>query len=221
LPSLITLDLTLCKGLTSLPDTIGEMQNLQTLFLGNCYNIAELPATITKLRSLVTLNLYNCGGLRYLPDTFDEFKTLQVLSLQGCEKLVEVPPSMSQCLTLTTLTLWNCHVLERIPDLSMIPKLQIDGVPEQLADWEVEQRKKRAEDAKAGGNKGVQQKQEKTSGWAAVKKGHAMLGTAASQHGRAVSREELEARNNPRAASNSTGAGDKEGGDPPQEPPPE
>ena len=146
LPSLTTLDLTLCKGITTLPDTIGEMGNLQvssnaafptnhhftshhftslhfpslpvtsrhlpwqTLFLGNCYNILQLPPTITKLRSLVTLNLYNCGGLRYLPDTFDEFVSLQVLSLQGCEKLVEVPESMSRLMTLSTLTLWNCQV---------------------------------------------------------------------------------------------------------------
>lgn len=96
-------------------------------------------------------------------------------------------------------------MLERIPDLSAIPKLQIDGVPEQLADWELEQRKKRAEDAKSGNNKGAA-KQEKTSGWQAIKKGHAMVGTAASQHGRAMTREELEARNNPgKAASTSTG----------------
>ena len=31
-----------------------------------------------------------------------------------------------------------------MPDLTPIPKLQIDGVPEQLADWEAEQKRKRA-----------------------------------------------------------------------------
>jgi len=181
------------------------MHSLQTLFLGNCYNIPQLPPTITALRSLVTLNLYNCGGLKYLPDTFDQFESLQVLSLQGCEKLVELPPSMASCMTLNTLTLWNCQVLERAPDLSVIPKLQIDGIPEQLADWEAEQKKKRLEDAK-NGKPQLGGKQEAKSGWAAIKKGHALQGTAASQHGRAMSREELEARNNPQKEG---GKGDK------------
>ena len=65
-----------------------------------------------------------------------------------------------------------------MPDLTTLPKLQIDGVPEQLADWEAEQKRKRAEDAKSGGNKGAQKEAQKTSGWAAVKKGHALIATA-------------------------------------------
>ena len=170
------------------------MGALQTLFLGNCFNIPQLPPTITHLKSLVTLNLYNCGGLKYLPDTFDELESLQVLSLQGCEKLIEVPESLTRCATLATLTLWNCQVLERLPDLSVIPKLQIDGVPEQLADWEQEQKRKRAEDAKSGGNKGPAKDTGNKSGWAVVKKGHAMQGTAASRAGMAKTREQIAAQ---------------------------
>ena len=191
LPALTTLDLTLCKGLTWLPDTIGQLVALQTLFLGNCFNIPQLPATITALRSLVTMNLYNCGGLKYLPDTFDELENLQVLSLQGCEKLIEVPESLTRCATLNTLTLWNCQVLEKLPDLSIIPKLQIDGVPEQLADWEAEFKRKRAEIAKGGGAQA--QKTDKAQGWAAVKKSVSQATTAAQRAGMAKSREELNA----------------------------
>ena len=188
LPSLTTLDLTLCKGLTHLPDTIGSMPLLQTLFLGNCFNIPELPSTITHLRTLVTLNLYNCGGVKVLPDTFDDFECLQVLSLQGCEKLIEVPESLARVMTLNTLTLWNCQVLERLPDLSNIPKLQIDGVPEQLADWEADQKRKRAENAKSGNAQSNTSTQQK-SGWAAVKKDPARL-TAASMNSRIKTAEE-------------------------------
>jgi hypothetical protein len=193
LPSLTTLDLTLCKGLTVLPDSIGLMHSLQTLFLGNCFNIAQLPETITRLKSLVTLNLYNCGGLKSLPDTFDELETLQVLSLQGCEKLIEVPESLSRCLTLSTLTLWNCQVLERLPDLSAIPGLQVDGVPEQLASWEAEQKEKRAQDAREGKNKGANQPAAaKNAGWAAMRGvGAARAATAASVNGAIKTREEL------------------------------
>ena len=191
LPSLTMLDLTLCKGLTALPESLGRLRSLQTLFLGNCFNILEFPPSLTNIKTLTTLNLYNCGGFKSLPDTLDNLESLTVLSLQGCEKLVEVPESLSRCLTLTTLTLWNCNVLERLPDLSQIPKLQIDGVPEQLADWEKEQKQKRLEDAKDGKNKGGPVKAEKTSGWAAVKKGHSLAGTAAAEAGKWKTREQL------------------------------
>ena len=90
--------------------------------------------------------------------------------------LIEVPESLSRCLTLNTLTLWNCQVLERIPDLTSIPKLQIDGVPEQLADWEIEQKKKWQEEVRDGKNKG--REAAKASHWEAVKK-DAKAGTVA------------------------------------------
>jgi hypothetical protein len=169
LPNLQTLDLTLCKGLTWLPETIGNMQNLQTLFLGNCFNIPALPKNIVNLRSLVTLNLYNCGGLTKLPENFNNLESLQVLSLQGCEKLVTLDGcGIELCPNLTTLTLWGCIVLVTMPDLTTLPKLQIDGVPEQLADWEAEQKRKRAEDAAAGRNKG-RAEAAKPSGWRSEK----------------------------------------------------
>ena len=165
---------------------------MQTLFLGNCFNMPALPANIVNLRSLVTLNLYNCGGLTKLPDNFNNLESLQVLSLQGAEKLETLDGcGLELCPNLNTLTLWGCIVLTQMPDLTGIPKLQIDGVPEQLADWEAEQKRKRAEDAKSGGNKGGQKEVQKTSGWAAVKKGHALIATAASLAGQAKTREQL------------------------------
>ena len=171
LHNLQTLDLTLCKGLTALPESIGGLQNLQTLFLGNCVNIPALPANIVNLSSLVTLNLYNCGGLTKLPENFNNLEALQVLSLQGCEKLVELPDALAMCPSLNTLTLWGCIVLTQMPDLTPLPKLQIDGVPEQLADWEAEQKRKRAEDMRDGKNKqNMGNAPKQASQWEAVKK---------------------------------------------------
>ena len=168
---------------------IGNMPRLQTLFLGNCFNIPYLPNTIVKLKSLVTMNLYNCGGLTTLPDNFDRLESLQVLSLQGCEKLVEIPESMADCPSLNTLTLWGCMVLEKIPDLTPLPKLQLDGVPEQLADWEAEQKKKRAEDLRDGKNKGPRKKGDEGP----AKALDPARGTAASKASRALHRDALNA----------------------------
>ena len=57
-----------------------------------------------------------------------------------------------------------------MPDLTPLPKLQIDGVPEQLADWEAEQKRKRAEEARDGKNKQNQGAPKQTSQWDSVKK---------------------------------------------------
>ena len=170
----------MCKGLTHLPDTIGSMPLLQTLFLGNCFNIPQLPANIVNLKSLVTLNLYNCGGLTRLPENFNNLESLQVLSLQGAEKLVTLDGcGLELCPCLTTLTLWGCIVLTQMPDMTGILKLQIDGVPEQLADWEAAQKQKRAEDMRDGKNKGNAAAAPKAQQWDAVK-GDAKKGTVAA-----------------------------------------
>jgi hypothetical protein len=42
LASLTSLDLSMCKALTAIPETIGHATTLQTLFMGNCYNVAEV-----------------------------------------------------------------------------------------------------------------------------------------------------------------------------------
>jgi len=185
LPNLQTLDLTLCKGLTALPESIGKMQCLQTLFLGNCYNIPQLPSNIVNLKSLVTLNLYNCGGLTQLPHNFSNLEALQVLSLQGCEKLVTLDGcGIENCGSLNTLTLWGCIVLTQMPDFTSLPKLQIDGVPEQLVDWEAAQKEKRAQEMRDGKNKGANQGTPKPVGqWDAVKKDVARGSVAAAAVG--------------------------------------
>ena len=164
LQKLKELDLTMCKAITALPVSLGECETLRSLFLGNCYNLLVLPEEITRLSTLAILNLYNCGKLTKLPDNFHLASSLRVLSLQGCEKLVEVPPSVAMMPALTTLTLWDCRELKIMPDMSQIPKLQLDGVPEQLADWEADQKRKRAEDAAAGRSKMAVKAAEPT-GW--------------------------------------------------------
>ena len=74
------------------------------------------------------------------------------------------------CPSLNTLTLWGCIVLTKVPDLTPLAKLQIDGVPEQLADWEADQKRKRAEDARDGKNKPKDAAAPQKTQWEAVKK---------------------------------------------------
>ena len=76
-----------------------------------------------------------------------------------------MPESLKEAPALVTLTLWDCRSLEKLPDLSQMAKLQIDGVPEQLADWEAEQKRKRAEDLAAGRVLKGKEKAAPVSGW--------------------------------------------------------
>ena len=68
LTGLRRLDLSLCGGLASLPDTIGQLSALQQLTLGACNGLASLPDTMGQLSALKQLRLYGCSGLASMPD---------------------------------------------------------------------------------------------------------------------------------------------------------
>jgi len=70
-----------------LPDTIGNLENLQELNLAYCRNLAGLPDTIGNLENLQNLNLADCRSLAGLPDTVGDLKNLQTLDLSSCAKL--------------------------------------------------------------------------------------------------------------------------------------
>ena len=66
-------------------------------------------------------------------------------------------------------------MLERVPDFTPIFGLQIDGIPEQLADWEAQQKQKRIDDKKEGKNQG-----KRSSGEVSSVKKDVSRGTTAS-----------------------------------------
>ena len=73
--------------LTALPDAIGELKALTTLYLGGCASLAALPATIGELGALTELDLTGCSSLTTLPDAIRAMPGLTICdSNSGLDK---------------------------------------------------------------------------------------------------------------------------------------
>ncbi|KAJ1430009.1 P-loop containing nucleoside triphosphate hydrolase [Sesbania bispinosa] len=94
----------------TLPNSIAELEHLQTLLLTNNYKIKRLPPSISKLHNLQRLSLWGCMELETLPkgigklislrelyittkqsvlpqNEFASFTNLQALAFYGCDNL--------------------------------------------------------------------------------------------------------------------------------------
>ena len=56
----------LCNGITALPESIGNLKQLEYLYIANG-EIAELPQRIAELESLTDLEIYNCPKMEHFP----------------------------------------------------------------------------------------------------------------------------------------------------------
>jgi hypothetical protein len=97
--------------LESLPDSIGNLNNLQYLILSN-NKLEYLPDSIGNLINLQILSLNN-NKLEYLPDSIGNLSNLQILSLNN-NKLESVPDSIGNLINLKQLCLFD-NKLESLP----------------------------------------------------------------------------------------------------------
>ena len=70
----------LCNGITSLPESIGNLKKLEYLFIANG-KIKSLPASIGELESLVDLEIYNCPEMTVFPKEIGNLGALQLLNI--------------------------------------------------------------------------------------------------------------------------------------------
>ena len=121
-----TLDLSGC-GLTSLPDSFGNLRSLTTLDLGS-NKLTSLPDSFGNLQSLTTLDLRR-NKLTSLPDSFGNLRSLTTLNLSG-NKLTSLPDSFGNLQSLTTLDLRG-NELTSLPDffgnLQSLTTLHLNG----------------------------------------------------------------------------------------------
>ncbi|XP_047337530.1 putative disease resistance protein RGA1 [Impatiens glandulifera] len=75
------LDISGNKEITTLPDSICDLLNLQTLKLNGCSNLESLPRNTKDLISLRHLYLEECDGLKYMPRGMGQLKHLKTVSL--------------------------------------------------------------------------------------------------------------------------------------------
>lgn len=90
LMSLTSLYLTLCMSLPALPDSTGSLLKLRALRISRCSLLAELPASTSKLEGLAYLELTDCALIKSLPEGFGALPSLMGLDFDSCEALADV-----------------------------------------------------------------------------------------------------------------------------------
>ena len=91
-----------------------------------CADVIELDLSSNKLRSGEAL-----AGV-------GELRALRVLKLSCCHSLSSLPSTLGQCEALSTLDLDGCYSLLEMPDLSHLPSLEVELLPDHLKLWEAE-----------------------------------------------------------------------------------
>ena len=119
------------ENLTTLPESIGQLQNLKELTLESCINLSTLPESIGQLKNLTTLRLRNCKNLTTLPESIGQLSNLKKLDLDGYYNLTTLPESIGQLQNLQELSLSSCKNLttlsESIGQLQNLQKLHLSG----------------------------------------------------------------------------------------------
>ncbi|KAG5178211.1 P-loop containing nucleoside triphosphate hydrolase protein [Tribonema minus] len=82
--SLGVLDLSRCSGITSLPDALGDLEELKVLIFCECRSLGSLGESFGNLTALTLLDLSNCRRLASLPESFCNLTALTQLRMQYC-----------------------------------------------------------------------------------------------------------------------------------------
>eukprot|EP01018_Ginkgo_biloba_P005661 Gb_24679 [translate_table: standard] len=124
--SLVKLDLSVCTSLKTLPDSIGDLINLEYLDLSRCKNLEGLPRSIGSLVRLRFLNMYSNFRVTCLPEEFVRLVQLEELNISKCERLVKLPDSFGNLCNLTILRMVGMSNLNTLPEsLSCLGALRI------------------------------------------------------------------------------------------------
>ncbi|CAI5934359.1 unnamed protein product [Closterium sp. NIES-64] len=119
--SLTRLELEECD-IVELPEGMGEMTNLQELYIQRCLSLEELPDCVAALGSLRVLRITECHDLVAVPRRLDGLTSLTQLELRDSWLLSEAP----QALPLSLQALWYSgnQQVESLPDVSSLTGLR-------------------------------------------------------------------------------------------------
>ncbi|CAI5532091.1 unnamed protein product [Closterium sp. Naga37s-1] len=119
-----------CNLLTSLPDNLGALIQLQTLTLFSLPELCCLPESVGDLKQLRSLEL-NHVGLLQLPETIGSLP-ISYLSIHSCAALTSLPNNLGTLVQLETLKLhWLpnlCALPESVGTLQRLKTLRIEQV---------------------------------------------------------------------------------------------
>ena len=134
---LVTISLSACPNLTSLPDEIGELKTLNFLTLAGCSSFVALPDAIGGLEALQLLDLGYCSELRKIPSTIGGLKALKTLCLNECTSLGALPDTINTLEALENLYLGGAsslvlspHALDGLGALKVLIVARCDKIGE-------------------------------------------------------------------------------------------
>ncbi|PHU26651.1 hypothetical protein BC332_04983 [Capsicum chinense] len=112
MPNLEKLNLSNCKNLLGVHESLGTLTKLRYLNLSHCSKLKSLPNTI-HLESLEKVLLWDCSKLGNFPQVIGLMPNLSELHLEGTA-IKELPDSLINIGGLVSINLSNCKILESI-----------------------------------------------------------------------------------------------------------
>ena len=140
IPNIKSLDLSSCKNLVEVHDSVGRLDKLETLSLDDCAKLRILPSCLM-MESLRYFSLQRCSSLKKFPNISREMKSLNTLYMTGTA-ISELPLSFENLTELKGLWFGNnlgvVHFLSSIYKLQHIERLVIYGDVIFLKDMEID-----------------------------------------------------------------------------------
>ncbi|KAK6255530.1 hypothetical protein SCA6_016835 [Theobroma cacao] len=112
LPSLQTLKIYSCEGLTFIGDGLSASTCLKKINIQDCPSLRKIPG-VNRLSFLTELEVKKCSGLHSLPRGISHCTSLENLSIRDCT--VAKIGSINALSSLRILVLKNCKDLKRLP----------------------------------------------------------------------------------------------------------
>ena len=123
-----------CGMISTLPEFICELENLQELDLFCYYGLTDLPKQMGKLKNLKILNMKYCADLTTLPESISELDLLEELNLYDCQNLVRLPENIGNLQQLKELNLMGCKNLHIFPEsIKQLKNCQIEWDIDEIA----------------------------------------------------------------------------------------
>ncbi|KAJ4957550.1 hypothetical protein NE237_024661 [Protea cynaroides] len=103
----------------SLPASINQLCNLESLIVNNCRMLELLPELPS---SLVMLTARGCTSMERLPVNIGLLSKLYMITLNDCKRLKSLPEDLPS--SLSSLSIEACKSLECLPNLGNLPSLR-------------------------------------------------------------------------------------------------
>ena len=117
----------MCTSLVGLPNNFGtSVPKLKRLEMIECRNLKTLPNSIGDLTELEHWNLHQCESLTTLPNSIGGLVRLKEMNLSGCSNLKEIPMELGRLTNLEKLSgLDNYICLPNIGELKKLKELRM------------------------------------------------------------------------------------------------